>query len=225
MRNRPLVAVAALIGLLACSVGAASGVPATEPASLARAQAIRADVNARYRVLPGRGLAVTEASSTGVVESFALVTPDFLETRFLPADNGVWYTLCPIGATCPYPARRFARPAADLLPRRLALELALRTFVETSADIVAVLLPTTDFVAFVVEREDLAREVDVRMLADALRAEPARTLSATLAEVVDRLTRPRVYLTLGLWPSPGGGEAWVGVPRWPTGEPPPSNAP
>lgn len=216
MRNRPLVALAAAIGLLACSAGAASAVPAIEPASLVRAQAIRADVSARYRVLPGRGLAVTEATSTGVVESFALTTPDFLGTRFLPADNGVWYGLCPVGATCPYPAARHARPAADLVPRRLALELALRTFLETSADVVAVGLPTTRFVAFVVERDELAREVDLRALADALRGQPARALSSSLAEVVDGVTRPRVYVALGLWPSPDGGQAWVGVPRWPT---------
>ena len=217
MRNRSFVTVAAVIGMVASSAGAASGVPAIEPASLARAQAIRADVTARFRALPGRGLAVTEATSTGVVESFALATPDLLDTRFVPADNGVWYAICPVGATCPFPAPRVARPAADLLPRRLALELALRTFVETSADVVAVGLPSTRFVAFIVGREELAREVDLRALAEALRGDPARGLSSSLAQVVDRVTRPHVFVALGLWPAPGGGDAWVGVPRWPTG--------
>jgi hypothetical protein len=74
-----------------------------EPRSLARAQTIRAQIDVRYRVLPRRGLAVTEATSTGVVESFALLTPDLLETRFLPADNGIYYAICPVRATCPYP--------------------------------------------------------------------------------------------------------------------------
>jgi hypothetical protein len=217
VRNRSFVAVAAAIGMLASSAAAASAVEATEPAALARAQAIRADVTARYRVLPGRGLAVTEATSTAVVESFALTTPDFLETRFLPADNGVWYAICPVRASCPYPAPRVARPAADLVPRRLALELALRTFLETSADVVAVGLPTTRFVVFVAGRDELAHDVDIRALAEALRGAPARALSSSLAEVVDRVTRPRVFVALGLWPGLDGGDAWVGVPRWPTG--------
>ena len=52
--------------------------------SLARAQTIRAQLDARYRVMRGRGLAVTEATSTGVVESFTLLTFDLLETRLLP---------------------------------------------------------------------------------------------------------------------------------------------
>lgn len=203
------------IGMLGSSADAASDVPAIEPASLARAQAIRAEVTARYRVLPGQGLAVTEATSTDVVESFALAAPDFLTTRFLPADNGVWYAICPVRATCPYPAPRFARPAADPVPRRLALELALRTFLETSAGLVAVLLPSPRFVVFIVEREELAHEVDMRALTEALRGDPVRGLSSSLAEVVDRVTRPRVFLALGLWPGQGGGDAWVGVPRWP----------
>jgi hypothetical protein len=82
--------------------------------------------------LRGRGLAVTEATSTGVVESFTLLTPNLLETRIVSANNGIDDAICPVDATCPYPARRFARPAAELVPRRLALELALRTFLDTT---------------------------------------------------------------------------------------------
>jgi hypothetical protein len=115
-----------------------------EPGSLARAHTIRAQIGARYRALPGGGLAITEASSTGVVESFALLTPDLLETRFLPADNGIYYATCPVRATCPYPARRLARPAADPAPHRLALELALHTFLESSADVVVNPFANTD---------------------------------------------------------------------------------
>jgi hypothetical protein len=187
-----------------------------EPKRLARAQRIRAEVDARYRALPVPGLAVTEASSTGVVESFALLTQDLLERRHVSAGNGIYYAICPVRATCPYPARHLARPAAHFVPRRLALELALRTFLETSADVVAVSLPTPRFIAFIVERKELVREVDLPALAKALRGDPTRdTLSSSLEEVVDRLTRPRVFLAAGLEPTPSGRDAWAGIPRWP----------
>ena len=195
---------------------ASSSESAPEPKSLAHARTIRAQVDARYRVMPGRGLAVTEATSTGVVESFALLTQDLLETRSLPADNGIYYSICPLRATCPYPSRRFARPAADLMPRRLALELAVRTFLETSADVVAVSLPTQWFIAFIVERKELEREVDLPTLAKALGGDPSRALPVSLAAVVNRVTRPRVFVSTGLEPTPTGRDSWAGMPRWPT---------
>ena len=214
-----------LVGCAMLAVGAVAALPvqasstasaALEPRSLARAQTIRTQVDTRYRILPGGGLAVTEASSTGVVESFALLTPDLLETRLLPADNGIYYAICPVRATCPYPARRLARPAADLPPRRLALELAIRTFLETSADVVAVSLPTPRFVLFVVERHELAHEVDMSALARTLGGDPADAPDAWLQQTVDHLTRPRVFVALGLEPTPGGRDTLLGVPRWPT---------
>ena len=104
-----MIAVGAFAG---SSGGATSSVSAIEPASLARAQTIRASIDARYRALGGSALAVTEATSTRVVESFALMTPDLVERRFIPAANGIWYAICPVGATCPYPAHRSARPPA-----------------------------------------------------------------------------------------------------------------
>jgi hypothetical protein len=204
------------IGALAAAIGSASAGPSTlEPTSLARAQTIRTQLDARYRVLRGRGLAVTEASTTGVVESFTLLTFDLLEAHLLRSDNGIYYAICPVRASCPYPALRFARPAAELLPRRLALELALRTFLETSADVVAVSLPTPRFMLFVVEREELAREVDLSILVKALGRDPSRALSSSLEVVVDRLTRPRIYVVLGLEPTPSGRDTLVAVPRWP----------
>jgi hypothetical protein len=186
-----------------------------EPSSLARAQTIRAQLDARYRVVRGRGLAVTEASATGVIESFTLLTADLLETRLLPAENGIYYAICPVRASCPYPAPRFTRPAADLFPRRLALELALRTFLETSADVVAVSLPTARFILFVVEREELPREVDLSALAEALDRDPSRPLSSSLKVLVDRVTRPRVYVALGLESTPSRRDTLVAMPRWP----------
>jgi hypothetical protein len=219
MQPRPILVAVALLAVAtvtAFPVQASSTASAPERRSLSRAQTIRAQIDARYRGLPGRGLTVTEATSTGVVESFALLTPDLLETRYLPADNGVWYAICPVRATCPYPARRFARPAADVVSRRLALELALRTFLETSADVVGVSLPTPSFMALIVERKELAREVEMASLATTLASDPSRALSASLARVVDRVTRPRVFVAMGLDPTPSGRESWAGAPRWST---------
>jgi hypothetical protein len=178
MKLRRLLMSGVTVAILAAGVvaaypaAAASTGSSLEPRSLARAQLIRTQIDARYRVLPGRGLAVTETSSTAIVEAFALASPDLLETRLLAADNGIYYAICAARATCPYPARRFTRPAADLIPRRLALELALHTFLETSADVVAVSLPTSRFIAFIVERKELAREVDLQTLANALGGDP-----------------------------------------------------
>jgi hypothetical protein len=152
-----------------------------------------------------------------VVESFTLLTPDLRGARIVPADNGVYYAICPARASCPYPARRFARPAADLLARRLALELALRTFIETPADVVAVSLPTPRFVLFVVARDELQREADVPTLSTALTGDPSRPLAASLQRVVDRVTRSRVFLFLGLDATPSGRQSWAGMPCLPRG--------
>ncbi len=203
-----------VVAVAAIPVRASATTAALEPSSLARAQSIRIQVEARYTVPSGRGLVVSEATSTGVVESFTLLTPDLLQARILPADNGIYYAICPARATCPYPARRFARPAADFVSRRLALELALRTFLETSAEVVAVSLPTPRFIAFVVEREELVLEVDLPTLANALGGDPSRSLSASLKGLVDQVTRPRVFVAMGLEPTPRGRESWIGIPRW-----------
>lgn len=209
-------ALLAVSAVTAFPVQASPTAAVLEPKSLQRAQTIRTQLDARYRVLPGRGLVVTEATSTGVVESFTLLTPDLLKTRIFPADKGIWYAICTVRATCPYPDGHFARAAADLVPRRLALELALHTFLETSADVVAVSLPTAQFTAFVVGRKELAREVDMATLAKALGGDPSRALSVSLDGIVDRVTRPRVFLAMGLEPTLSGRDSWVGVPRWPT---------
>ena len=150
----------------------------------------------------------------------------------MPAAGGVWYTICPDRALCPYPASRLSRPASDRLARRLALELALRTFLETDAPVVGVALPTPHFVAVILEREELARKVDMSALARALRQEPlldrprvalAKALDGdrptarptALQRTVDELTRPRTYLFLDFEPGPHGPMSWGGMPCWP----------
>ena len=74
---------------------ASDGAPALQPDALARAKAIRAELNARYRRVPGRELVVTEASRTGVIESFTLVGPGMDGARTVSAANGVWFARAP----------------------------------------------------------------------------------------------------------------------------------
>jgi subtilisin family serine protease len=171
---------------------------AREGDPVAQAARIRAEVDARYRPRRVR-LAVTEASSTGVIDSFTLFTGLTAEPRVVPAANGIYYALCPVGASCPYPGRS-ARLAAAFLPRRAALELAVRTFLETSADLVAVSLPTRRFVLLILERADVIGKVDAAALRDALRADPAASPVPSLRRVVDELTRPHLFAPSSLVP-------------------------
>jgi hypothetical protein len=194
----------------AVGAAAASDVPRElQPDTLGQAKAIRAEVNARYRRVPAAKLVVSEASATGVIESFTLLGAGTDWVRTVSAANGVWYAICPARAQCPFPARGFARPAADYLPRRLALELAARTFAETSADFVAVSLPTPRFTLLIVERADLAAQLPG--LAQALRGVPP----TSRLRVVDLVTRPHVYVGVALEVTSSGGQTFVAYPRWP----------
>jgi hypothetical protein len=194
----------ATLGLVATGGGAfPAAAPATaselDPKALARARVIRADVDARYRLVPGRRLAVTEATTTGVVESLTLVSDLFELPRVVPAENGIYFAICSARATCPYPARSASWPAAAFLPRRQALELAVRTFRETSAALVVVALPTAQPVWVVFERDDLLAEVDARAALDQLAAD-ATVVDIPLRGIVDRLTRPRLFVPLAIVP-------------------------
>jgi hypothetical protein len=190
---------------------AASG--SLDPLTLSQARRIKAEITARYVGPAGPKLAVTEASPTNVVESFLLLTPDLLGLRVVSADNGIHYAICPVRATCPYPGPRAARPANAFNPRREALELALRTFLETSASVVSVSLPTPDYVFFLIERDEL-RGVDMASLARALSSNPARTPAASLRRIVDEITRPRLFVPLGLEPTPNGRDSLGAMPLW-----------
>ena len=136
------------IAMLAVSIAAAlpGQTSAATSETLARAEEIRADADARYP-----SLAVTEASGTNVVDSLVLLGRTHEQTHVVSAENGVYFAICSRRARCPYPGRRGWSPSAGL-PRRLAHELALRTLQETDADLVVVALPTARPVLLVVER-------------------------------------------------------------------------
>jgi hypothetical protein len=174
---------------------------ALAPQALAHARVIRAETNVRYRLLPGRKLVVTESTSTGVVQSLTLVI-DWVElSRVVPADNGIYFAICSVRARCPYRARSAAWPTLAFLPRRQALELALRTFVETSVSLVVVALPTAKPVWVVFERDDLFATISAPAVLDQLAKQPA-VADAALRELVDQLTRPRLFLPLPILPPP-----------------------
>ena len=219
---KPPILVGALLlvaGALTCfsalalpAFGSSPRLP-NESTTLARAEGIRDELNARYRRLPGRRLIVTEASSTNVVESFTLLSSDLQELRTVAARNGVWYALCLARATCPYPAPRDGRPASAYLPRQLALELSIRTFLETSASVVAVSLPTPrDFTVFVMQRAELMGDADLLALP---RATTREGVSAWRRPTVDRATRPRIFVFVGMEPTPSGRESFAAIARWP----------
>ena len=192
---------------VALTMGASAAAPAdssaTAPAptqdALTRTEAIRTEVTARYRLLPGRKLVVTAATSMRGVPMLALMTADLLEGRIVPADSGIFFDVCSAHATCPYPARRAAWPVAAYLPRRQALELALRTFLETDVSLVVVSLPTAQPVWAVVERDDLLASIDASAVLDRLASSPALSDRA-LRELVGRLTRLRLFAPAALGP-------------------------
>ena len=53
-------------------------------------------------------------------------------------------------------------------------------------------------------------------LAKALGGNPARSPAATLRRMVDEITRPRLFVPLGLEPTPGGRQALGAAPLWPS---------
>jgi hypothetical protein len=200
-----LVAAVALgvAGLLGTGAAFPLHSPATAlalaPDALTRAHAIRAEVNARYRPLPGRRLVVTEATSTEGVTMLTLMTADWLDGRVVPMDNGINFSICSARARCPYPARWAAWRVAAFMPRRQALELALRTLLETTVSLVVVSLPTAQPVWAVFERDDLLANIDAPEVLDRLASSPA-VIDFPLRELVGRLTRPRLFAPVALGP-------------------------
>lgn len=187
---------------LAAATVAALGLAATAHARsdldepLAGARAIAAQVDSRFS-----GLRVTEASSTAVVDSLTLFG-EGVDPRVVDTAEGVYYAVCPVRATCPFPGRK-ARSASALAPRRVALELAARTFAETAADLVVVSLPTPRFVLLVLERHELDADATVRTL-EAADAEAVRA-------VVDDVTVRSLFEGVALAPDANGGTTLLAV--------------
>lgn len=203
-RSRLQLAVAVLVAAVAltCSAEASPIPPTLDPETLVHARAIQAEVDARYRLLPGRKLAVTEATTTGVLDSLVLMSNPLELPSVVPTNNGIYFAICSARAKCPYPVRRATWSAAAVLPRRQALELALRTFIETPASLVVVSLPTEEPVWTVFVRDELLATVDAPIALAELA--PLRAgIGAPLRELVDRLTRPRLFIPIPtLPPSP-----------------------
>ncbi len=187
----------------------------SQRAALAHAREIRAEVDARYRRPRGLRLAVTEASTTGVIDSFTLFGSGMEMPRVVPAANGIYFAVCPVRATCPYPGRRFARSPAAFAPRRAALELAVRTFLETSANLVVVSLPTARFVLLMLERADVIGEGDASALRDALAGDPASAPDVWLQSIVDEMTLPRLFAPWALAAVSETRETLVATCLWP----------
>jgi len=98
-------------------------------------------------------LAVTDVSLTSIVATIELGAGRSRPARSIPADEGIHFAVCPAASsTCLAPARDGSQAAARAA-RRLGLELALRTFLETSAKLVVVALPRAKApIALVFER-------------------------------------------------------------------------
>jgi hypothetical protein len=174
---------------------------ALAPGALSHARSIRAEVNARYLRVPRRRLVVTEATTMGVVDSLTLLDPSQPQPlRVVPADNGIYFAICSTRARCPYPGRS-AWPAAAFMPRREALELALRAFLETNVDLIVVALPTAEPVWVVFERGDVLANIDTGAAPGQLASNPA-VADQPLRQLVDRLTRPRLFVPLPVLPPP-----------------------
>ena len=98
-------------------------------------------------------ISVSPGSTTGGVAALELVDPVFWSGRSVPASNGVYFGFCDRGPLRPCSLGRGAVAA-----RRQAVELALATLRETTADVVVVGLPQsrTRYVLLVFERDLLA---------------------------------------------------------------------
>ena len=82
------------LAALAAAPKAPSAPSPRDPGLLGRAEQIRADVDARYRLSGGRKLTVTEASSTAVVASLTLLSDRFGGARVVDTQNGIYFAIC-----------------------------------------------------------------------------------------------------------------------------------
>jgi hypothetical protein len=208
-RGLALACVVSAVGAAAVLAAASESASALEPQALARANGIQVHVNARYRGLPGRKLRVTEVTTTGIVESLSIIEDPLEPARVVPADNGVYFALCRMRARCPYQGWPGAWPPGAFRPRRMALELAVRTFSQTSAALVVVALPTSVATWIVFERDDLLAEVGAP-LRKRLTAAPSYA-DEKLRTVVDRLTRRRTVVPIEIVPIAPGRRTFTAI--------------
>ena len=129
----------------------------------------------------------------------ALWNHDRLDGRIVTIDSGIYFSICSARARCPHPARWAAWRVAAFLPRRQALELALRTLLETSVSLVVVSLPTPQPVWTVFERDDLLANIDAPAVLDKLASSPA-VIDLPLRDFGGRLTRPRLFAPVAMGP-------------------------
>jgi len=215
--STPRIIRISLFASAALAAGAVAAIPAPasksapelHPQALLRAKAIRTNVNARYRRLPGRKLAVTEVTSMGVVDSVSLIVDPLEPAQVLPAENGIYFALCTVGARCPHPPRSAAWSATAFRPRRQALELAVQAFAQTAASLVVVALPTWSPTWVVFERDDLSKEIGAPLRAQ-LAADP-RFADAGLRAAVDELTLWRTFVPLGIEEVAPGHETFLAL--------------
>ena len=130
--------------------------------------------------------------------SLTLLSDLLPEPRVVPAANGVYFAICPARAHCPYPARSAAAAVEAFRPRRLAVELALRTFEETTADLVVVALPTRRPVFLVLERADDPARAEVD--AAGLLTGPPGARTPAIAALVEATASGRLFRPAGLVP-------------------------
>jgi hypothetical protein len=164
--------------------------------SLRRATEIAREVERRYRLTGRAGLPVGEVTTMTAVASLALVAGDG-STRAVATDDGIHFALCPKAAR-PRCSVGHRAPHGAKLPRRQALELALRTFLETPLTLAVFTLPQSDTrtVLLVVERARLLAQVDPRSLARRLARTDAKATS--LDATVDHLTGRSLFVLAGL---------------------------
>jgi len=160
--------------------------------TLERARRIAREVETRQRPA-GPRIDVTDVSLTLVVASVELGASGAQPGRTIPADRGVHFAVCPAGTVSCATAERRNTPRAVPAAGRIGLELALRTFLETSASLVVVSLPRAERrpTALVFERSFL-RGID----ADALLRQLGE--DATAGDRLDRVARRHLVALAGL---------------------------
>lgn len=204
MRLFVLLAVFVTANLASASVAAAD----PSPEALEQAARISVDTGLRYHDAAdtGRTLWVGDPASMGIVETLTLVTSEWELLRVVPANNGIYYPLCnrrDLGGTCGYPVTGGAWQLRAFRPRMMAFELAVRTFQETTADLVVVALPTATPAWVIFERDDFYSLIDPGTLWRQILI-PVYRLQDRFSGLVDRFTIPRLYRPLPLLPPPPG---------------------